>query len=161
MKTQGRLIVDLNRLDADGELFEGETSEDVIALEENEFFKSSGGIAYKLTIQALGSELLVRGSLVQKFVCRCAMCDKSFNLEVKESDFIDSFEISDENAFPDLTYAIREAIILNLPAYPRCSESCKGLCGVCGVNLNDNDCKCNVESGDICWSALDALGSLE
>ncbi|MFO7937414.1 MAG: DUF177 domain-containing protein [Kiritimatiellia bacterium] len=160
MKTPERLIVDLNRLDEDGEIFEGEIPADALDMEEEEFFQPRGGIVYKLMIQALGSELLVRGSLAQIFVCRCARCDKKFDLEVKKADFIESFEINEENAFPDLTDAIREAIILNLPAYPRCSETCKGLCGVCGVNLNESSCNCNAESGDMRWSALDALDSL-
>ena len=161
METLGRLIVDLNRLDPDGEIFEGETSPDVIGLEENEFVESRGGIVYKLKIQALGTELLVRGSVAQMFICRCALCDVSFDLEVKEADFIDSFEISEENAFPDLTNALREAIILNLPAYPRCRESCKGLCNTCGIDQNTNDCKCNSGAGDDRWSALDAFDSIE
>ena len=161
METQGRLIVDLSRLDAAGDIYEGETAPDILELEDNEFICPKGGISYKLTVQALGSELLVRGSLCQTLVCRCAGCDKSFELEVKEADFIDSFEINEENAFPDLTNALREAIILNLPAYPRCSESCKGLCGTCGVNLNDGECSCNADHENDCWSALDALDSLK
>ena len=161
LETQGHLIVDLNRLDDGGEIYEGETSPDVVDIGDNEFVQPKGGIRYKLNIQALGTELLVRGFISQIFVCRCAGCDKSFDLEVKEDDFIDSFEIIEENAFPDLTNALREAIILDLPAYPRCSESCKGLCGACGTNLNDSECSCDVDHGDDCWSALDALDSLE
>jgi uncharacterized protein len=161
LETQGRLIVDLNRLDAAGEICEGETSPDLIDIGDNGFVQPNGGIRYKLTIQALGNELLVRGSLSQMFVCRCVCCDKSFDLEVKESNFIESFEIIEENTLPDLTKALREAIILDLPAYPRCSESCKGLCGTCGVNLNDGECSCNADHEDDCWSALDALDSLK
>ncbi len=161
METQGRLIVDLSRLDADGELFEGETSADILDIGDNEFIQPQGGIHYKLDIQALGSELLVRGSLSQMFTCRCALCDKSFELEANESDFVDSYEIIDKNAFPDLTNELRESIILALPAYPRCSESCKGLCGTCGINLNDSECSCNVDHEDDCWSALSAIGLLK
>jgi len=161
LETQGRLIVDLNRLDRDGEIYEGETSPDVLDLGESEFVQPQGGIVYRLMIQALGTELLVRGRIAQKFICRCALCDKVFDLEVKEDDFIDSFEINEENAFPDLTNPIREAIILDLPAYPRCSESCMGLCSGCGGNLNDDECGCDTGRGSDCWSALDALDSLE
>jgi uncharacterized protein len=157
--TPGRLIVDLNRLNPEGEIFEGETSPDAIGLEESEFVRPAGGIAYKLTIQALGTELLVRGRLQQRFLCRCASCDKWFDLAVKEADFVNSFEIHEENAFPDLTEAIREAIILALPAYPRCSDACQGLCRSCGVDLNEGGCGCSAGRGDDCWSALDALNA--
>ena len=159
METQGRLIVDLDRLSEDGEMFEGETSPDIIDLEDGEgLVKPVGGIAYKLFIEALGSELLARGSLLQRFICHCSFCDGTFELEVKESNFVESFEINDEFSFLDLTNEIREVIILGLPAYPRCSESCKGLCAACGVNLNKSGCECNTDHGDDRWSALNVLG---
>lgn len=161
MKTQARLIVDLNRLDVAGEIYQGETTPDAIDIEENEFVRPKGGIRYKLTIQALRSELLARGQLSQRFVCRCASCDKTFEIEVKEDNFVESFEINEEIAFLDLTNAIRESIILALPTYPRCSESCKGLCAVCGADLNESRCNCKVDRGDDCWSVLDALDSLK
>ena len=158
METQGRLIVDLERLKEGGELLEGETSPDIVDLEDNVgFVAAQGGIVYKFNIEAIGTELLVRGSLLQRFSCRCSFCDRNFNLEVKESRFIDSFEINEEISFLDLTDEIREVIILNLPAYPRCSESCKGLCGICGVNLNKSGCECNKDHADDRWSAFDAL----
>lgn len=159
--TPGRLIVDLNRLDSEGELFEGKTSPDVTDIGDDEFVQPRDGIAYKLHIQALGSELLVRGSLAQKFSCRCSICDKPFDLLVEEDNFVETFEIFEENAFPDLTDAIREAIILNLPAFPRCSETCRGLCELCGADLNQSTCDCNKKRGDLRWTALDILDSLE
>ncbi len=159
--TPGRLIVDLNRLDSEGEIFEGETASDVVDIGESEFAQPCGGIQYKLKIQALGSELLVRGTLEQIFICRCAICDTSFDLKVKEPGFVDSFKITEENSFPDLTDAIREAIILDLPAFPRCSENCRGLCESCGADLNNSACGCGAVREDIRWSALDALDGVE
>ena len=35
-----------------------------------------------------------------------------------------------------------EHTILALPSYPLCDETCKGLCGACGVNLNEETCNC-------------------
>ena len=158
METQGRLIVDLDRLQDGGELYEGETSPEITDLNDQaELVKPKGGIFYKLNVQALGSELLVRGSLLQKFTCHCSFCDKCVDIEVKENNFIDSFEINEEISFLDLTNEIREVIILNLPAYPRCGESCKGLCPKCGVNLNTSRCKCKTEHGDDRWAVLNVL----
>ncbi len=42
----------------------------------------------------------------------------------------------------DLTYAIYSNIVLNIPFKLNCSETCKGLCKYCGINLNDSTCKC-------------------
>lgn len=34
-------------------------------------------------------------------------------------------------------------ILLNLPMKALCSNDCKGLCRICGHNLNDGDCGCD------------------
>jgi uncharacterized protein len=149
------LIVDLDRLQDGGELYEGETSSDLIELNDQAgVVEPKGGIFYKLNVQALGTELLVRGSLLQRFSCHCSFCDKCFEIEVKEGNFVESYEINEEISFLDLTNEIREVIILDLPAYPRCSEYCKGLCPKCGVNLNTSECKCKTENGDDRWAVL-------
>lgn len=41
----------------------------------------------------------------------------------------------------DLSPRVRDAIILAVPAYPLCSPDCKGLCPVCGANLNKTTCE--------------------
>lgn len=38
----------------------------------------------------------------------------------------------------DLTELVRQDALLNLPLYPVCRPNCRGLCPVCGENLNDN-----------------------
>ena len=42
----------------------------------------------------------------------------------------------------DLDPIVREQIVLAMPGYPVCKESCKGLCTVCGANLNERECGC-------------------
>lgn len=42
----------------------------------------------------------------------------------------------------DLDELIHEEFILALPDTLRCSDSCKGLCGNCGGNLNLMECSC-------------------
>lgn len=39
----------------------------------------------------------------------------------------------------DLAPLLREYFLLEVPIGPLCKEDCKGLCPVCGVNLNVND----------------------
>jgi uncharacterized protein len=40
----------------------------------------------------------------------------------------------------ELDPVLRELIILGVPMSPRCKESCRGLCPVCGQSRNDLDC---------------------
>jgi uncharacterized protein len=48
----------------------------------------------------------------------------------------------------DLSSMAAEQIYLNLPLKPICHDTCKGLCPVCGVNRNIEECACSSESVD-------------
>jgi len=68
----------------------------------------------------------------------------------------------DEEAYPlsgdelDLEPLARDAILLELPLAPLCSENCRGLCPACGANRNTDPCDC-APVADPRWAALDAL----
>jgi uncharacterized protein len=55
----------------------------------------------------------------------------------------------------NLEPVVREQLILALPPYPVCRESCKGLCSVCGTNLNEKECGCDRKVPDPRWAGLD------
>lgn len=157
METQARLIVDVARLAKGGEWYKGETGPEVLDLGDSELLTPVGGIAYAVKIEILGTELLARGEVRQRMRCICSRCAVTFETEVVEPDFICSAEINDTTDFLDLTEEIREAIILALPGYPVCLETCRGLCMACGANLNTDKCTCRKTGKDTRWSALDAL----
>ena len=54
----------------------------------------------------------------------------------------------------DLDPLYREQLLLALPPYPVCREGCKGLCTMCGTNLNDRDCGCDPHVPDPRWAEL-------
>ena len=157
LETQARLIVDVARLDEDGEHYKGELPVEILDLGESEVFTPAGGAAYDLFIQALGTELLVRGKVNLPLNCLCVRCAADFKLDAKDDAFVTSIEISETTDFLDLTEEVREAIIFALPSYPVCSKTCKGLCMTCGKNLNTGTCACH-EAGNVNrWGALDGL----
>lgn len=48
----------------------------------------------------------------------------------------------------DFSELVRDCLLLNLPMSTLCSDSCKGLCPVCGCDRNESDCSCGEqESG--------------
>jgi len=53
----------------------------------------------------------------------------------------------------DLAEILREQIDLQLPMAVRCREQCRGLCAVCGADLNEAACNCRHEA-DARWAAL-------
>ena len=68
---------------------------------------------------------------------RCYSC--AFNEEVSD-DNLDGYQLVNDTI--DLTKMVNDTILTNLPLNFLCKEDCKGICAVCGANLNDGDCKC-------------------
>ncbi|MFC2088001.1 DUF177 domain-containing protein [Calditrichota bacterium] len=48
----------------------------------------------------------------------------------------------------DISKAIYDVFLINLPIKKVCNESCRGLCPVCGKNLNKQKCNCIKENID-------------
>ena len=57
----------------------------------------------------------------------------------------------------DVSDFVRDAIILSIPFNPICKESCKGLCSICGNNLNESDCGCKKGKNNTQWKDLSKL----
>ena len=74
-----------------------------------------------------------------------------------ERDESDVAVLIDEHHILDLSEILRQSILLALPLMPVCSPDCRGLCPVCGANLNHETCSCTVENVDPRWSALRIL----
>jgi uncharacterized protein len=74
--------------------------------------------------------------------------------ELEEDDLTTAFYEHDEI---DLDHLMREQFHLSLPMKPLCATSCKGLCAVCGTNLNRETCACTREWEDPRFAALREL----
>lgn len=68
----------------------------------------------------------------------------------------DAYELAGDVV--DLEPLARDALLLELPLAPLCSDACRGLCPRCGADLNAGDCGCPA-AVDPRWSALDQLHS--
>ena len=88
------------------------------------------------------------------FVCdRCGMeFRKTIMIESEETFAKEQSE--DEDYYPlrgsivELDDVIRNIIAFNFPTSVLCREDCKGLCLICGNNLNLTDCDCQKEVGN-------------
>ena len=99
----------------------------------------------KVTRTAKG--LLVQGNLSAKVNTECVRCLEKFFLPLT-IDFTDLYAFSPnstddsglllpENGKIDLEPSIREEMLLAIPINPICSLDCRGLCPICGENLNE------------------------
>ena len=150
------LVIDVARLDRDGEEVEGVLDDAVLDLHDA-FLRPFAGIRYRLSVQLAGHELLVRGVLEQDFDAVCSRCGCDFDFTVSVPDFLASVETDEKTEFVDLTDELRQSIILALPTYPVCRADCRGVCPTCGKNLNEGPCACVHEERDGRWGALDVL----
>ena len=57
----------------------------------------------------------------------------------------------------DITQRVRESIILAVPLKPLCSDDCRGLCPMCGADLNEDPCDCVPDKTDERWDVLKKL----
>ena len=96
------------------------------------------------------------GAIVQS---RCARCLKPAFTEVSvpvneafvrrkenEDTFSDPDTYTYEGHEIDLTEAVRTCVLLEVPARVLCNEDCRGLCPICGADLNVSQCTCQKDS---------------
>jgi uncharacterized protein len=92
--------------------------------------------------------------------------DAPFDLFYQPSSIIDTdedeIEIDEgsaeiafyEGAGIQLEDILQEQVVLLLPAQRLCSESCQGICPICGQNRNESGCHCTATMADDRWSSL-------
>lgn len=124
--------------------------------------KVTGSVGNRSTIVTL----LYTAQFVLSYPCdRCAEAvEKPWLLSFEHtlvtslnSDDGDDNYIVVENQRLDLDELVRSDILLSLPSKLLCREDCKGLCPVCGKNLNTGDCDCNARFIDPRLEALKKL----
>lgn len=89
------------------------------------------------------ANVVIRGKIKcqKEFTCdRCLSAATENQIHDFEEE-IDGAEIVDD--LIDITELVRDILIASQPIQSLCKADCKGLCPVCGQNLNDGECNCN------------------
>ena len=161
METPARLTVEPGLLEEGGSVrLRGELGAEALDFGVWEQIRPEGALAYDLVCTRAGETLVAQGSLSLPCRCVCGRCGGDFHARFSEPDFCESLEIGGLEQV-DLTDLAREGILLALPAYPVCSEDCKGVCQRCGQNLNAGPCACPGDASASAWEALAGLGKPE
>jgi len=120
---------------------------------------------WQAVAERAGEEIRITGSLEVVMEMGCSRCleparcelSRNFDLYFRETDehLVDEeeIELNEEDtrtAFFSGTQlmlgeVLREQALLALPMKALCSAECKGLCPVCGANLNQTTCHCSQE----------------
>lgn len=103
-----------------------------------------------VTVGRTPQGLIVQGDFSAKTSLECARCLIDFDHELnwdftelyafKKKSVSESDLLLPEDQQIDLGTLIREYALLEIPINPICKPGCKGLCTVCGENLNEIDC---------------------
>ncbi len=111
----------------------------------------------------------LQGKIATQVTAPCRRClrdvairvDEEFGVVFTEDSTPDdpaAYVITGRTGEIEMDEMVREQIILAVPDYPECRVDCRGLCAICGKDLNDGLCDCRPEP-DPRWAALDALKS--
>lgn len=110
-------------------------------------------VALKGIISNAGDVLLLQVEMTARVKRMCGRCLKEFSAdtraEVVEKFYPKGTEQIEDDAFVydsdviDITEPLRESLLLAEPIQALCKQDCRGLCPVCGADLNDGDCGCD------------------
>ena len=130
-------------------------------------------IRVELLVSKNQDQLICQGQVTALAKLECSRClagydysitselnfvlDLSGGSEEARSEEEGYFVVDPSSAFFEIDRLVREAIILSLPLKPLCLEDCKGLCPVCGIDLNRSQCNCVRGETDPRWDQLKGL----
>ena len=150
--------IETTQIGEDGFTVEGEEPGELLDLDRDPVARSAGPIRYELTVEAAGTELVVRGLVEAPLELRCSRCAQFFSTTARVSSFLHAYEWAEHPESLDVSADVREDLLLEIPGFPLCHAGCKGLCAQCGQDLNEGRCGCvPPEGGPSPWSALDGL----
>jgi uncharacterized protein len=140
-----------------------------------------GGLKLDLRLESSPDGIRIRGQMTGTVYMDCTRCLEEYGqeLDIEVDEFYrrpglgiagteqagkpPGLEIPEEDEYIidegtiDLNALVNDLVILSLPIKHLCKEDCKGLCKICGANLNLKDCGCVQESLD---PRLEVLKSL-
>lgn len=145
-----------------GASFDSEINEEHVRFDDE--LKVIGPLIGHVRMRRINQGLLVDGWADVTLEQSCTRCLELFELPMHitlEERFFPTVDvvtgialppINEDDVFPiddhhlvDLTEAIRQQILLNLPMVTLCKPDCAGLCVQCGQNLNLGSCGCEPE----------------
>jgi uncharacterized protein len=94
------------------------------------------------SVEKIRQTVTFRGTLTFRIEQTCARCLEQIESPIS-SPFDLSYEIKGQDSI-DSTDDLRDILILNHPDRFLCTRDCKGICSGCGVNLNQESCRCQV-----------------
>jgi len=118
-----------------------------------------GPIYSRLQLLRTDPNVYISADFSTSVTVKCRRCLESFETDIKaemelhfspankaekpDVSLDDTGERHYSSDIIDFSEETRQALVLEIPVWPLCSESCEGLCPQCGQNLNVAECCCH------------------
>lgn len=151
------LIVELaDRVENPGESWQTSGTVDVTGYTVGEKeFTLNGGVSYDAVFTNAGDGILLTGMVRASVTGACDRCLEPAQFDVagelqeyylfhepEGADEDDDYELLGEDRKIDLAEPISDAVVMDTPFVVLCRPDCRGLCPICGANLNEETCDC-------------------
>ena len=100
-------------------------------------------VSVELSFSVASKEILVRGKINGERKVECARCLQRATQPFGE-EFLETYSIKGE--IIDIMLLVRQTLALTEDIRFLCKPDCKGLCSLCGQNLNIASCDCKPEN---------------
>lgn len=168
------MILDLAKLTSDSETISGV---EIVKFRDSAGTEREVECDVRVLVRKVAETLRINGDVRGRFSTACHKCldptgvvvESSFELIVQKLGRGVGKEVADEGIVDEdfvllplgqnelsLDRQICESIIVGVPIQSYCRDDCKGLCTICGTNLNENTCECAADT-DERWGALKNL----
>ena len=123
-----------------------------------------GAVRVEGTVMDTGTSFRIVGTVraVRAFVCdRCLAEGERENTYDFSEDYAKTPGEADESSYDGdaivIDDLVRDTLLVAEPLRELCKSDCKGLCPVCGQNLNEGICECDAFVPDPRLAALESL----
>lgn len=135
-------------------------------------FRLLGPVKVYGVIRNFGGTIEFEAEGLAKLCMVCDRCAEEYEQTVgfdiaesfKETDKFESGDDEDSSEIIpfsgdtiDLDDYVYSALVVSLPTKHLCRDDCKGLCPLCGANLNDGPCGCDATDTDPRFDILDSI----
>ena len=96
------------------------------------------------TFQKVGQEIRVITDIQTQFIITCSRCLERVKKPLEKHVQL-VYTLAGLGQYLEIDGALREELLLDFPMKVLCGPGCKGICPLCGINLNHASCNCQPE----------------
>ena len=112
-----------------------------IGLAEDRLFKCLTPFKIAVKLEKVNNTIIGNAVVNGRVELLCARCSEPIEQDRTEK-FDLYFEINPEIEYIDIGEDIRQEMFIDLCSIVVCRSDCKGICSLCGANLNNEPCRC-------------------